>query len=165
MGPIGAASIYRLRFLAPAQQCFELSWPDCGRFRGVTCDNLIKDLNLKAESVPLLAGELVNADQQGACASMNAIIAELPKTIPNSYVISSKGCTSRPDHLHFNPAGYRELGRHHAVQMLSLLGYKTTEPAAVKNLLPATGMAAYSAPRLSVAITGKEPTEKPRFGE
>jgi len=28
-------------------------------------DNLIKDLNLKAESVPLLAGELVNADQRG----------------------------------------------------------------------------------------------------
>jgi lysophospholipase L1-like esterase len=93
-------------------------------------DNLMKDLNLKAESVPLLAGELVNADQQGACASMNSIIAELPKTMPNSYVISSKGCTSRPDHLHFSPAGYRELGRRYAVQMLSLLGYRTTEPAA-----------------------------------
>jgi alpha-L-fucosidase 2 len=30
-------------------------------------------MNLKAEEVPLLAGELVNADQQGACVSMNAI--------------------------------------------------------------------------------------------
>jgi len=102
-------------------------WPT--KVKGIY-DNLIKDLNLKAESVPLLAGELVNADQQGACASMNAIIAELPKTIPNSYVISSKGCTSRPDHLHFNPAGYRELGRRYAVQMLSLLGYRVAEPAA-----------------------------------
>ena len=73
-------------------------------------DNLITDLNLKAEEVPLLAGELVNADQNGACAGMNSIIAELPKTIPNSYVISSQGCTSRPDRLHFNAAGYRELG-------------------------------------------------------
>jgi hypothetical protein len=90
-------------------------------------DNLIKDLNLKAESVPLLAGELVNTDPQGACASVNALIAELPKTIPNSYVISSKGCASRPDHLHFSPAGYRELGRRYAVQMLSLLGYTTID--------------------------------------
>ena len=78
---------------------------------------------LKAEEVPLLAGELVNSDQKGACASMNSIIDNLPKTIPNSYVISSKGCTSRPDHLHFNPAGYRELGKRYGERMLSLLGF------------------------------------------
>jgi hypothetical protein len=91
-------------------------------------DNLIKDLNLKTEESPLLAGELVHADQQGACASMNAIINELPKTIPNSYVISSKGCASRPDHLHFNAAGYRELGRRYGIKMLSLLGFPIDEP-------------------------------------
>ena len=91
-------------------------------------DDLIKDLNLKAEEVPLLAGELVNADQGGACASMNSIINELPKAIPNSYIISSKGCTSRPDHLHFNAAGYRELGMRYGLKMLSLLGYKVDEP-------------------------------------
>jgi hypothetical protein len=85
-------------------------------------DNLLKDLDLKAEEVPLLAGELVNADQKGACASMNKIINELPKTIPTAHVISSKGCAGRPDHLHFNPAGYRELGRRYGQQVLSLLG-------------------------------------------
>jgi hypothetical protein len=91
-------------------------------------NDLIRDLNLKAEEVPLLAGELVNADQGGVCASMNSIINELPKTIPNSYIISSKGCTSRPDHLHFNAAGYRELGMRYGLKMLSLLGYKVDEP-------------------------------------
>ena len=91
-------------------------------------ENLIKDLNLKPEEVPLLAGELVNADQQGACADMNAIINELPKTIPNSYVISSRGCTGRPDHLHFDAAGYRELGRRYGVKILSLLGFQVDEP-------------------------------------
>lgn len=91
-------------------------------------DNLIADLNLKAEEVPLLAGELVNADQNGACAAMNSIIAELPKTIPNSYVISSQGCTSRPDRLHFNAAGYRELGTRFGLKMLSLLDYKVDDP-------------------------------------
>jgi hypothetical protein len=95
-------------------------WPK--KVKGVY-DNLIKDLNLKAEDVPLLAGEVVNADQQGACASMNAIIDELPGTIPNSHAISSKGCASRPDHLHFTPAGYRELGKRYAQTMLPLLGY------------------------------------------
>ena len=41
---------------------------------------------------PLLAGEVVNADQQGVCASMNQIIATLPKTIPTAYAIPSNGC-------------------------------------------------------------------------
>ena len=91
-------------------------------------DNLIKDLNLNAEEVPLLAGELVSADQQGACASMNKIIDELPRTIPNSYVISSASCTCRPDHIHFTPAGYRELGKRYAEKMTSLLGYKSAQP-------------------------------------
>jgi hypothetical protein len=100
-------------------------WPT--KVKGIY-DNLIKDLNLKAEEVPLLAGELVNADQQGACAGMNPIIGELPKTIPNSHVISSSGCTGRPDHLHFAPAGYREFGKRYAERMLSLLGYKIAEP-------------------------------------
>jgi len=90
-------------------------------------DNLIKDLELDPASTPLLAGELVNADQNGACASMNKIIAELPKTIPNSHVISSSGCTCRPDRLHFTTEGYREFGKRYAEKMLSIMGYKATE--------------------------------------
>jgi hypothetical protein len=95
----------------------------------VVYDNLLNDLNLKSDNVPLLAGEVVNADQHGQCATMNPIIDELPKTIPNSHVISSAGCTAiPPDHLHFTPAGYRELGTRYADEMLSLLGYKNTQP-------------------------------------
>lgn len=91
-------------------------------------DNLIKDLNLKAEDVPLLAGETVNGDQGGVCAGMNKIIAELPKTLANSHVISSAGCTSR-ERLHFDSAGYRELGKRYAQKMLSLVeSMATTDP-------------------------------------
>ena len=86
-------------------------------------DNLLHDLNLEPGSVPLLAGETVNADQGGACASMNAIIATLPKSIRNAYVISSAGCPQRGDNLHFTAAGYRELGKRYGLKMLSLLGY------------------------------------------
>ena len=42
-------------------------------------------------------------------------------------VISSRDCTSRPDHLHFNAAGYRELEKRYGMKMLSLLGYQIDE--------------------------------------
>ena len=99
------------------------NWPN--EVKGIY-DNLIKDLNLNAQNVPLLAGEVVNADEDGQCASMNQIIDTLPATLPNSYVISSAGCPAlAPQHLHFTPAGYRELGRRYGEKMLLILGYKT----------------------------------------
>ncbi|PBI82806.1 Carbohydrate acetyl esterase/feruloyl esterase precursor [Flavobacterium sp. ACN2] len=91
----------------------------------IVYDNLMKDLNLDPKKVPLLSGETVHEDQNGKCASMNKIIATLPQTIPTSYVISSKGCAVASDLLHFNAAGYRELGNRYAEKMLSLLGYKS----------------------------------------
>ena len=98
-------------------------WPN--KVKGIY-DNLIKDLNLKPEQVAFLAGETVNADQQGSCAGFNKIMAELPKTLPNSHVISSAGCVSN-DRLHFNPAGSREFGKRYGEKMLSVLGYTITE--------------------------------------
>ena len=94
----------------------------------VVYDNLMKDLNLNPKKVPLLAGEVVNADQGGVCASMNSIIATLPQTIPNSYVIPSNGCTDSRDNLHFNAEGYRKLGKRYAARMLSIMGYNITIP-------------------------------------
>jgi hypothetical protein len=84
-------------------------------------DNLMNDLNLNAEDVPLLAGELVHADQEGRCAGFNKIMAELPKALPNSYVISSAGCTT-DDRLHFNSEGSREFGKRYGEKMLEVLG-------------------------------------------
>ena len=73
-------------------------WP--GKVKGVY-DNPLHKLNLKPDQVPLLAGEVVNADQEGACAAMNSNIARLPNTIPTAHVISSAGCQCKSDHLHF----------------------------------------------------------------
>jgi hypothetical protein len=95
-------------------------WPD--KVKGIY-DSLLQDLTLKPEEVPLLAGGLVPEDQEGACASMNKIIADLPRTIPTAHFVSSEGCAGRPDHLHFTPAGYRELGTRYGLKMLSILGY------------------------------------------
>jgi hypothetical protein len=91
-------------------------------------DNLIKDPHLKAKNVPLLAGETVNADQNGICAGMNKIIATLPQMISNAYVISSAGCPDAEDNLHFTAEGYRLLGKRYAEKMLSLLKIKTNAP-------------------------------------
>lgn len=87
-------------------------------------DRLMSDLSLDPKAVPLLAGEVVHADQKGVCASMNSIIAKLPDTLPNSYVVTSSGVPCGPDHLHFTSAGYRDLGKRYAETMLPLLGYE-----------------------------------------
>ena len=81
-------------------------WPN--KVKGIY-DNMIKDLNLNPEEVPFLAGETVNADQGGACAGFNKIMAKLPKTLPNSYVISSAGCTCNSDHMHFNSGRFQRV--------------------------------------------------------
>ena len=102
----------------------DTQWP--AKVKGVY-DDLIADLGLNRDSVPLLAGEVVHADQGGICASMNTIIDRLPQTIPNSYVISSSGCTDQKDNLHFDSAGYRKLGQRDAKKMLTLLGYDVSD--------------------------------------
>lgn len=85
-------------------------------------EKLLADLGLNAADVPLLVGGLVPGDQQGKCASMNAVIADLPKLIPTAHFVSSDGCEAVGDKLHFSPAGYRELGRRYAETMRPLLG-------------------------------------------
>lgn len=91
-------------------------------------DHLLGDLQLKPEEVPLLAGEVVQANGKGQCIAMNKQIQELPKTLHTSLVISSTGCTNGPDNLHFDAAGYRELGRRYGEKMLALLGYQVKTP-------------------------------------
>ncbi|MDR0895882.1 MAG: sialate O-acetylesterase, partial [Prevotellaceae bacterium] len=99
----------------------EQDWPM--RVKGVY-ENMLADLNLKAADVPLIAGEVVNADQNGVSASMNEIIARLPEVIPTAHVVSSKGCTAGPDNLHFDTAGYMELGKRYAIALLDATGVK-----------------------------------------
>jgi alpha-L-fucosidase 2 len=90
---------------------------------------LLADLHLDAADVPLLVGELANADQQGGCAAMNPIIDALPQTIPTAHVVSSAGCPVHDDHVHFLPEGYRTLGRRYAEVMLPLLAATTASSA------------------------------------
>ena len=94
-------------------------------------DHMLGDLQLKPEEVPLLVGEVVQANGEGVCIGCNKQINDLPKTLHTAHVVSSTGCTNGPDKLHFDAAGYRELGRRYGEKMLSLLGYQVRSPFAV----------------------------------
>ena len=102
-------------------------------------DMLLGDLSLKPEEVPLLAGEVVQANGEGRCLAMNKQIDALPETIHTAQVIKSDGCTNAADKLHFDAAGYRELGRRYGTKMLALLGYEDAaakEEASAKEYKP-----------------------------
>ena len=91
-------------------------------------DRLLGDLQLKPEETPLLAGQVVRADGEGLCERMNKQIDALPQTLHTAHVVSSMGCSNGPDKLHFDAAGYRELGRRYGEKMLELMGYQPKKP-------------------------------------
>ena len=91
-------------------------------------DNLCGDLQLKPEEVPLFAGNIVQAGGQGVCFSCKKQIDELPQTVHTCQVISSDDCTNGPDRLHFDAAGYRELGCRYGEAVARFLGYEPKRP-------------------------------------
>lgn len=85
-------------------------------------ENLLADLGLNAEDVPLIAGEVVTTEQGGSCGSMNKIIDTLPQTIPTAHVVSAEGLPQNGDGLHFTAGSYRVLGGRYATEVLGLMG-------------------------------------------
>jgi len=96
----------------------QLDWPD--RVKAIY-DDLLKELDLKAEDVPLLAGEVVSTEKNGLCGAHNDIIHMLPEVIPTSYVIYASDLDQQGDDLHFTSAAYRTLGERYAEKMLEIL--------------------------------------------
>ena len=91
-------------------------------------DNLCSDLQLKPEEVNLYAGNIVQAGGKGVCIGCKKQIDELPQTIHTSQVISSDDCSNGPDRLHFDAAGYRELGCRYGEAVARFLGYEPKRP-------------------------------------
>ena len=94
-------------------------------------DRLCGDPQLKPEQVNLYAGNIVQAGGQGVCIGCKKQIDDLPKTLHTSQVISSDDCTNGPDRLHFDAAGYRELGCRYGEAVARFLGYEPKRPAAM----------------------------------
>ena len=91
-------------------------------------DNLCSDLQLKPEEVNLYVGNIVQADGKGVCIGCKKQIDELPQTIHTCQVISSDDCTNGPDRLHFDAAGYRELGCRYGEAVARHLGFEPKRP-------------------------------------
>ena len=91
-------------------------------------DNLCGDLKLKPEEVNLYAGNIVQAGGKGVCIGCKKQIDELPQTLHTAQVISSDDCTNGPDRLHFDAAGYRELGCRYGEAVARFLGYEPKRP-------------------------------------
>lgn len=81
-------------------------------------NEILADLNIAPNAIPLIVGELVSAEQGGKCASHNAIIATLPQSIPKAIVVPSNGLTAAKDGLHFDSAGVREFGKRYAETLM-----------------------------------------------
>ena len=74
-----------------------------------------------------IVGWLKSAAEGGKCAAFNPeVLAHLPETLANSYIISSAGCKGVNDGFHFSIEGFRELGKRYAVQMLTCHGFEVS---------------------------------------
>lgn len=79
-----------------------------------------------AEDVPVLVGELGEylydrSDASFAYArTVNAQIDSIPVRVPKSFLVQSKGLVAKNDHLHFDSASAKELGRRYAEAFLAL---------------------------------------------
>ncbi len=80
--------------------------------------DMLSDLSLEENTIPLLAGEVVASDTS-CCTSMNPIINTLPEVVETAHIISSENCTAQ-DNAHFDAEGYREIGRRYARKMREL---------------------------------------------
>ena len=100
------------------------TWP--GRVAAIY-ESLISQLNMKAEEVPLLVGEVVTSEVGGLCGSHNAVVAKVPEVVKNAYVVSSKDLAGKSDGLHFTDNSYRILGKRYAKQWLRSAGYTINE--------------------------------------
>ena len=102
--------------------------PEWARLVQRVYDNLCGDLKLKPEEVNLYAGNIVQAGGKGVCIGCKKQIDELPLTLHTAQVISSDDCTNGPDRLHFDAAGYRELGCRYGEAVARFLGYEPKRP-------------------------------------
>lgn len=100
-------------------------WPN---YVKTVYENMLTDLSLNANDVPLLAGEVGHANNGGLVSSMNTTIATLPSVIPTAHVISSVGCSILADNVHFDSSGVRELGKRYAEKMLALENPPVQDP-------------------------------------
>jgi len=89
-------------------------------------DNLLIDLGLPANSIPFLAGQAYGNNNSNIAGLTNTMTAKLPSGANVAHIISSSGCPSGGDNLHFSYEGYKTLGERYGQKMLELNYSKST---------------------------------------
>jgi hypothetical protein len=104
--------------------CGDPNWPNMVK---KIYNDMLTDLNLAADTVPLFVGEVEYAGagtnpESGGCASHNTQVARIPSVIPTGHVVSAKDCPgNNVDPWHFSAYGYRKLGARYAGEALYTL--------------------------------------------
>jgi hypothetical protein len=88
-------------------------------------NDMLKDLGLTAEKVPIFVGETEREDMGGGCWQHNAVVAKIPEFIPTGHIVSSEGLPGNGmDPWHFSAVGYRILGKRYAFEALRVMGFE-----------------------------------------
>lgn len=86
-------------------------------------NDMLTDLGLSADSVPLFVGETLRQENGGSCYGHNVQVNRMPSVVPTSHVISSEDLPGNgKDSWHFSALGYRMLGKRYAFAALELMG-------------------------------------------
>ena len=100
--------------------CGNPEWPNMVK---KIYNDMLTDLNLNAEDVPLFVGETEYENMGGGCSSHNTVVAKIPSVIPTGHVVSAEGIPGNgTDPWHFSAAGYRTLGKRYAFEALKVMG-------------------------------------------
>jgi len=89
-------------------------------------NNLLSDLGLEPNSIPFVAGQAYGNNNYNIAGLTNVMTAKMPSGENVAHVVSSAGCESGGDNLHFSYEGYKKLGEEYGKKMLEL-NYKNQD--------------------------------------
>ena len=99
--------------------CGDPNWPDMVK---KIYNDMLNDLELQAEDVPLFVGEVEYQNMGGGCSSHNVQVDRMPSVIPTAHVVSAKYLPGNgSDPWHFSAQGYRLFGQRYAQIALSVI--------------------------------------------
>ena len=103
--------------------CNDPNWPN---MVNKIYNDMLKDLGLNAEDVPLFVGEVEYENMGGGCASHNQQVARIPSVIPTGHVVKANQLPGNGnDPWHFSASGYRIFGKRYAFEVLKTMGVAT----------------------------------------
>jgi len=131
-------------------------------------EDLLSALDLNAEEVPLLIGEMVSQEEGGTLGSYNYMMSDAVDLIPTAHLIPSEDCPGLPEAnytLHFTRDGYVTLGERYADVMLSLLdGISSSLIVKITSPTEATTITGEESIKIQVTATSKNgPISKVEF--